>query len=180
MNTPEHAEEDVRALREIGLRSVFLYGASMARKLQEFEGQVENEDSWAHARALRERDFPTDDGLVTFGLAIQGAEVTTIEITRDDVGAARALGVPMACTAARPEGPEPQLSIKRISEAGLLGPDMNFVHCCNDDRRGVPVACRGGRHRDRLPEFDMASGMGRPRRAGCATPGCARRWAPTR
>ena len=61
VNTPEHAEEDVRALREIGLRSVFLYGASMARKLQEFEGQVENEDSWAHARLMRERDFPTDD-----------------------------------------------------------------------------------------------------------------------
>ena len=36
VNTPAHAEENVRALREIGIRSCFLYGASMARKLQSF------------------------------------------------------------------------------------------------------------------------------------------------
>jgi 5-methylthioadenosine/S-adenosylhomocysteine deaminase len=34
VNTPEHAEENVRALRESGIRARFLYGTSMRRELR--------------------------------------------------------------------------------------------------------------------------------------------------
>jgi 5-methylthioadenosine/S-adenosylhomocysteine deaminase len=163
VNTPAHAEENVRALREIGIRSRFLYGASMARKLHEFEGEVENEDSWAHARELYKREFEgKEDGLLTYGLAIQGPDVTTMEITEVDCAAARAIGVPIAVHVGAPEGPEPMLSIKRMAEAGLLGPDINFAHCCNSTDEELRLLAEAGGTATACPTLDMAFGMGTP------------------
>jgi 5-methylthioadenosine/S-adenosylhomocysteine deaminase len=162
VNTPEHAEENVRALREIGIRSRFLYGASMARKLNEFEGEVEHEDSWAHAREFHRREFSGPDGLVTFGLAIQGPDVTTMEITATDVAAAREMGVPIGVHVGAPEGPEPKFSIKRMSEAGLLGPDINFSHCCNSTDEELRLLAAAGGTATACPTLDMSFGMGTP------------------
>lgn len=162
VNTPEHAEENIRALRETGIRSRFLYGASMARKLHEFEGQVEHEDSWAPARRLYAREFGGEGGLLTFGLAIQGPDVTTIEITADDIAAARELGVPVGVHVGAPEGPEPKLSIKRMAEAGLLGPDINFSHCCNSTDEELRLLAGAGGTATACPSIDMAFGMGTP------------------
>jgi cytosine/adenosine deaminase-related metal-dependent hydrolase len=162
VNTPAHAEENVRALREIGIRSCFLYGASMARKLHEFEGETEHEDSWAHARELHQREFAGKDGLITFGLAIQGPDVTTMEITETDCAAARQLGVPIGVHVGAPEGPEPMLSIKRMSEAGLLGPDINFAHCCNSTDEELRLLAEAGGTATACPTLDMAFGMGTP------------------
>jgi cytosine/adenosine deaminase-related metal-dependent hydrolase len=162
VNTPEHAEENVRALREIGIRSRFLYGASMARKLDEFEGQTETTDSWAHARELYRREFSGGSGLLSFGLALQGPDVTTIEITADDCAAARELGVPMGIHVGAPEGPEPKDSIKRMHEAGLLGPDINFSHCCNNSDEELRLLAAAGGTATACPTLDMAFGMGTP------------------
>jgi len=162
VNTPTHIEENVRALREVGIRSRLLYGASMARKLHEFEGEVEHEDSWAHARDLYRREFAGKDGLVTFGLAIQGPDVTTMEITESDCAVARELGVPIGVHVGAPEGPEPMLSIKRMSEAGLLGPDINFAHCCNSTDEELRLLARAGGTATACPTLDMAFGMGTP------------------
>ena len=69
VNTPEHPEENLRALREVGLRSVFLYGASMSRKLQEFEGRGRARGLLGARPADPRARFPSNDGLITFGLA---------------------------------------------------------------------------------------------------------------
>jgi cytosine/adenosine deaminase-related metal-dependent hydrolase len=161
-NTPEHAEENLRALRETGIRSLFLYGASMARKLQEYEGQTENEDSWAPARRMRESEFSSDGGLVTFGLAIQGPDVTTMEITADDLVVARELGVPVGIHIGAPEGGEPHYSMKRMHDAGLLGPDINFSHCCNNTDEELRMVVESGGKLVACPTLDVMFGMGNP------------------
>jgi cytosine/adenosine deaminase-related metal-dependent hydrolase len=162
VNTPEHFEENLRALREIGIRSRLLYGASMARKLHEYEGEVEHEDSWAHARSIRERELPSDDGLVTYGFAVQGPDVTTMEITADDIAAAREVGVPMGFHIGAPQGPPSKASIKKISEAGLLGSDMNFSHCCDNTDEEFRLLAEAGGRATACPSLDMAFGMGDP------------------
>jgi 5-methylthioadenosine/S-adenosylhomocysteine deaminase len=162
VNTPEHAEENLRALREIGIRSLFLYGASMSRKLQEYEGHTEHEDSWAPARRMRESDFSSDGGLLTFGLAIQGPDVTTMEITADDLAAARELGVPAGIHIGAPEGGEPHYSMKRMHEAGLLGPDINFSHCCNNTDEELRMVADSGGKLVACPTLDVMFGMGNP------------------
>ena len=159
VNTPEHAEENLRALREIGIRSLFLYGASMSRKLQEYEGHTEHEDSWAPARRMRESEFSSDGGLITFGLAIQGPDVTTMEITADDLAAARQLGVPVGIHIGAPEGGEPHYSMKRMHEAGLLGPDINFSHCCNNTDEELRLVADSGGQLVACPSREHASAM---------------------
>jgi cytosine/adenosine deaminase-related metal-dependent hydrolase len=162
VNTPEHFEENLRALREIGIRSRLLYGASMSRKLNEYEGEVEHEDSWAHARQIREREFPSEDALVTYGFAVQGPDVTTMEITGDDVAAARELDLPMGFHVGAPQGPPPKASIKRLHEAGLLGSDMNFSHCCDNTEEEFRLLAEAGGTATACPTLDMAFGMGDP------------------
>jgi 5-methylthioadenosine/S-adenosylhomocysteine deaminase len=162
VNTPEHAEENLRALREIGIRSLFLYGASMSRKLQEYEGQTENDDSWASARRMREREFSSGSGLITFGLAIQGPDVTTMEITADDLAVARELDVPVGIHIGAPEGGEPHYSMKRMQEAGLLGPDINFSHCCNNTDEELRMVVDSGGKLVACPTLDVMFGMGNP------------------
>lgn len=161
-NTPEHVEENLRALRETGVRSLFLYGASMTRKLDEFEGKVDNEDSWAHARELYDREFRGTDGLINYGLAIQGPDVTTIEITADDIAVAREMGVPIGIHIGAPQGPPPKLSIKRMHEAGLLGPDIQCSHCCDSTDEELRLLAETGGRAVACPTIDIAFGMGQP------------------
>jgi cytosine/adenosine deaminase-related metal-dependent hydrolase len=162
VNTPEHFEENLRALREVGIRARLLYGASMSRKLHEYEGEVEHEDSWAHARKLREQEFASDDALVTYGFAAQGPDVTTMEITADDLTAARELDLPVGFHVGAPQGPPPKLSIKRLAEAGLLGPDLNFSHCCDSTDEELRLLAEAGGRATACPSIDMAFGMGMP------------------
>ncbi|WP_249018860.1 amidohydrolase family protein [Conexibacter sp. S30A1] len=163
VNTPEHAEENVRALRDIGIRSRFLYGASMSRKLNEFQGEADDTDSWAHARDLYTREFEgKEDGLLTYGLAIQGPDVSTMELTTTDCAAARDIGVPIAVHVGAPEGPPPMLSIQRMADANLLGPDINFAHCCNSTDEELRRLAEAGGTATACPTLDMAFGMGTP------------------
>ncbi|MEZ0052415.1 5-methylthioadenosine/S-adenosylhomocysteine deaminase [Mycobacterium sp. MAA66] len=128
INTPELAEAAVQAHLDMPMRAVFAYGASMRQKLDEFAGKF-GSASWDHAAQLRRQYFSSDDKRLTFALALQGLDFTTLEITRDDIAAARAMGVPMSFHTGVALGPAKE-SIKRLAEEGLLGSDMSFVHCC--------------------------------------------------
>jgi cytosine/adenosine deaminase-related metal-dependent hydrolase len=111
---------------------------------------------------LHAREFAGSSGLLTFGLAIQGPDVTTMEITAEDVAAARELGVPIGVHVGAPEGGEPKLSIKGMAEAGLLGPDINFSHCCNSTDEELRLLAEAGGTATACPTIDMAFGMGTP------------------
>jgi 5-methylthioadenosine/S-adenosylhomocysteine deaminase len=159
INTPEHAEAGVQAHKDMGMRAVFGYGASMTQKLEEFAGEFKG-GSWDHAKRLRETEFASDDGRLTMALALQGLDFTTLEVTREDIAAARDIGVPMSFHVGVPMGPPPKQSIKRLSEAGLLGTDMSFAHCCDaTDEEFELLAAVGGRGMS-CPVIDAALGMG--------------------
>jgi 5-methylthioadenosine/S-adenosylhomocysteine deaminase len=162
VNTPEHAPEAVRALRGLPLRTVFAYGASMRRKLDEYIGETEHRDSWAPARRLRQDELYDDTARVTMALALQGPEFTTLDITRADVGVARDLDVPMTMHCGIPAGPSPARAIGRLFEAGLLGSDMQFVHCCTTlDEEFAQLAVAGGTSAA-CPLAELTMGMGQP------------------
>lgn len=155
VNTPEHAEEDVRALRESGIRACFLYGTSKRP-----DGWAPPAEGWAHARALYEREFPGP--LLTFGLAVPGPDATTMEEAATDVAAARELGVPVAIHIGIPQGREPKRSIRRLAEAGLLGPDMNFAHCCDATDEELRMLAAAGCTATACPTLELSFGMGVP------------------
>jgi 5-methylthioadenosine/S-adenosylhomocysteine deaminase len=158
INTPEHAEAAVQAHQDMGMRAVFGYGASMTQKLNEFAGEFAA-GSWGHAAALRQRQFASGEGRLTLGLALQGLDYTTFEITRDDIAAARDMGVPMSFHTGIPMG-TPKEPIKRLAEAGLLGPDMSFAHCCNTTAAEFRLLAEHGGRAMSCPTVDAALNLG--------------------
>jgi 5-methylthioadenosine/S-adenosylhomocysteine deaminase len=160
INTPDHAEAGVQAHREMGMRAVFGYGASMDRKLSELAGEDTPGSSWDHAIDMHERYFASKDQRLTLALALQGLDFSTLEITRNDISAARDLGVPMSFHVGVPMGPPPKRSIKRLAEEGLLGADMSFAHCCDASLEEFRLLAEHGGHAMSCPGVDAALGMG--------------------
>ena len=76
MNTPAHADEAIRGLQELGIRSVFAFGFPNT-SLQDwwfgpdYAGSVLSIDGDC-ARRLRSQYFNSDDGLITMALATRG------------------------------------------------------------------------------------------------------------
>jgi cytosine/adenosine deaminase-related metal-dependent hydrolase len=162
INSPDHGPEAVRALAEVGLRTVFAYGASMGRKLGEYEGKTEHEDSWEPARRLRAGTLSSDAGRVTMALALQGPEFTTMDVTQQDIAVARGLNLPMSMHCGIPAGTPPREAIASLVSAGVLGADMQFVHCCaTSDAEFARLAGTGARA-VACPMAELAMGMGEP------------------
>jgi cytosine/adenosine deaminase-related metal-dependent hydrolase len=161
LNSPDHAAEAVRAHMELPMRAVFAYGASMRRKLDEFEGHVKHADSWAPARRLRENELASHPRL-SMALALQGPEATTLEMTEPDVALARELNVPMSMHVGIPEGPPGRRGVATLAQAGLLGPDMQFVHCCATSDDEFRLIADAGAVVTTCPMAELGLSMGTP------------------
>ncbi len=159
INSPAHAEAAVAAHQSLGIRAVFGYGGSMNQKVREMAGQGDAND-WSHAASLYEREFAGRRGRLTMALAPQGLDYTTLETTVRDVETARRLGMPMSFHVGVPMGGKPKESVRRMAEAGLLGPDMSFAHCCDITDEEVKLAMAVSAHLVSCPIVDAALGMG--------------------
>lgn len=130
-NTPEHTDENIRALREAGGRSVFGHGQP-----------ADDPEPWmfdstlphlSDIRRVRSDLLPSDDGLLTLAMAARGPEFTKMDVVEQDVALARELDLRVTIHigfvgfAASGQG---KPGIKDMHERGLLGPDLTFVHCC--------------------------------------------------
>jgi len=157
INTPEHAEAAVEAHKNMPMRAVFGYGGSMDQKVREMEG-AEVTNDWSHAATLLRREF-TEQRL-TMALALPGLDYASLETTTADVAEARHLGVPMSFHLGVPQGGPPKHSLRRMAEAGLLGPDMSFSHCCAVTDEEFEIAAAAGAKLMSCPVVDAATGMG--------------------
>lgn len=124
VRSPEHADAELSAMRDAGIRGRFAYGPA--------QGMPDDQPMDFAGMARVKRDWLPGDGLLTLGIcsrnvgamSIGGAArgVLTMEQTRRDWEGARALGLPITL---HTSGPSP---IKQLEEAGLLGPDVQLVH----------------------------------------------------
>ena len=163
INTPEHGEAAVRAHRELPIRTVFAYGTSMRRKLEELHGGT------ADATAVAELDRAAVESLVaragermTFALALQGPESASMGTTRTEIAMARDLGLPMTMHAGIQAGGRPRRAVARLAGAGLLGGDMQFVHCCTTGAGELRQIAEAGARIVVCPTAEMALGIGVP------------------
>lgn len=130
-NTPDHTDENVRALKEAGGRSVFGHGQP-----------ADDPEPWmfdselphlSDIRRVRADLLPSNDGLVTLAMAARGPEFTKMDIVEHDLALARELDLRVTIHigfvgfAASGQG---KPGISHMHERGLLGPDLTFVHCC--------------------------------------------------
>src|SRR5258705_433703 len=124
VRSPEHADAELSAMRDLGIRGRFAYGPAQG---------MPDDQVMDHAGLARvKRDWMPNDGMLTLGICSRNVGAMsigggprgtlTIEMVKKDWEGARALGVPITV---HTSGPSP---IMQLEEAGLLGPDLQLVH----------------------------------------------------
>ena len=127
--SPEHGDAELSGMRDMGIRGRFAYGTPVGMAddaAMDFAGLARVKKDW----------MPDKDNLLTLGicsrnlgaLTIGGSAaaasrgVLTIEQIKRDWDGARALGLPITM---HTSGASP---VTALEGAGLLGPDVQFVH----------------------------------------------------
>jgi 5-methylthioadenosine/S-adenosylhomocysteine deaminase len=141
VNTPEHADAAVDALKASGLRAVFGYGTPTNDPAWAFDSELTHP---ADARRIAGEQFSSPGDLVTLALALRGPESTPPRTATADLALARELGVRASMHigvgtygAAR--------GVTQLHERGQLGEDLIFLHAntCTDDELKM-IAGSGG------------------------------------
>ncbi|GAA3440921.1 amidohydrolase family protein [Planomonospora venezuelensis] len=143
--TPEHTDAAVQALRESGIRAVFAYGAPGT------DADARRDDEVRRVASLLGRD-----GLVTPGLASLGPVYGTEAGAAADWRLARELDLPVSLHATG-EG-----AVEWLHGAGLLGPDVMFVHGNGFTDQAVTFIADSGGTASVTPVVEMQMGFGAP------------------
>ncbi|MFI9816849.1 amidohydrolase family protein [Saccharothrix variisporea] len=158
--TPDHADENVRALRDSGVRAVFLYGPPIGQGARKWvvESSEPHPDD---ARRMRAEHFASATGeLVTMGLALRGPEFSTPDTTAHDFALARDLDLPVSLHSGLPGYLPRYRTIDVLDERGLLGPTVHHAHgTAFTDHDLKRIAATGGSITP-CPSIDMLMALG--------------------
>lgn len=128
MNSPDHTDAAIAAHWESGIRCVFDHGwpSTEAEQWQFGSSRAHPDD----LRRVRSEVLADDTARVTLAAMLRGPELSTAEIARGDIELARDLGLRSVMHVGLGEWGTRANAIAGLCDAGLLGPDMSFVHCC--------------------------------------------------
>jgi 5-methylthioadenosine/S-adenosylhomocysteine deaminase len=120
--SPDHADAELRAMRDVGLRGRFSYGPA--------QGMPNDRPMDLEGLARIQKQWMPNDGMLTLGICSRNVGDSTnllrgnipVAMAQKDWGGARTLGLPITM---HTSGPSP---IKLLHDAGLLGPDVQLVH----------------------------------------------------
>ena len=128
-NSPEHTDAAIQALRDAGIRGVFGHGWPLVEgtswMFDSARGHPED------IRRLRREHFASDDQLLTLAMAARGPEMAQREVWQADLRLARELGIRSTIHMGAYARNAPVRAIAQMHEAGVLGADLTFVHCCH-------------------------------------------------
>lgn len=126
VRSPAHADAEVRAMRESGLRGRFAYGPALG---------MPNDKMMDFADIARLKKEIGSDPMLTLGVNSRNVDGNTggtrgaidAAMAKKEWSAARELGLPITLHTSGSG------AIKLLNEAGLLGPDLQLVHPLNTD-----------------------------------------------
>ena len=131
-NTPAHADAGIRALSESGIRGVFGHGRSLARP-----DERAAQRSQPHSADIRRlsREYFSEPSLLRLAMAARGPEATDDAVWRADLELARELGIRSSIHVGIAGLGPIHKAVTRMHDAGVLGPDLIFIHAnsCSDD-----------------------------------------------
>lgn len=157
-HSPEHADAALSALRDAGIRAV--YAPSMARQAPlASPEQLAAHD--AEFGRLRDR-YVVDDGQLSIALGLRSPETSSIDITEQEVALARRNGMRMTSHVGLGALGVRQPSIRQMSERGLLGPDLTFIHCNSSTDEEFGLIAAAGAGASISPRVEMLMGHGFP------------------
>ncbi|MGE3993865.1 amidohydrolase family protein [Pseudorhodoplanes sp.] len=156
---PEHADANILAHLETGLRGRFSYGWA--------EGQPDQDTMDLEDLSRVQREWFSDSGLLTLGVALRGAEGPRPEDRRDaylrEFEVARRLGVPITTHVAQHRAAaRHSKAIAALGRDGLLGPDVQLVHAIHATPEDRQMMAEAGTHLSLSPFTELQVGMGFP------------------
>lgn len=184
INSPEHADAAVRALKDAQIRGTFCYGFYENPPPSQ-DGLMENirpDDFTLHQRMsdaerVRSEHFPTNDpgkDLLTFGIAPNEPESRSIEQTIYEIEASRRLGARLITmhVAMGPYDQARRQLVQKLHDSKILGPDLVFSHGASFTDRELEAIRQSGAGIVATPDTETQMGMGYPvafraRDAGC-------------
>jgi 5-methylthioadenosine/S-adenosylhomocysteine deaminase len=131
MNTPDHADEAVRGLRESGIRSVFAFGFPNT-SIQDwwfgpdYGGSVERING-EDARRIR-GVLSDDSGLITMALATRGTNFCKEDVVRFEWELAKELGINITVHVAMDRFGYTKMQLRKLQEMDLLYPNTTYIH----------------------------------------------------
>jgi cytosine/adenosine deaminase-related metal-dependent hydrolase len=156
----EWGEAGIRALSESGLRARFSYGYETGHqndRLMALDDLAELASAWPRLDA---------DGRLRLGMAWRGtggsnpAMRVAPGLYRQEIAAARELGLPVTVHACGPAAAAGQL--ETYAADGLLGPDLQVVHLNNASPREITLAAAAGTPVSVSPFTELQIGYGQP------------------
>jgi 5-methylthioadenosine/S-adenosylhomocysteine deaminase len=167
--THEHAEEDLRALQETGVRARFSYGPARATPLTQPIQLADLERMHQSWRSL------SNDGLLTLGLAWRGVQAVqrnsegkpelrplSPDMYRVEYEAARRMGLPISVhlNSTRYD----QGHVAQIHKLGLSLDEMQFIHAISTAPEEMDlIAAARGASVSISPASEMRIGFGLPK-----------------
>ncbi|ADB52482.1 amidohydrolase family protein [Conexibacter woesei] len=150
--SPDHADANLRAHKELGTRVHFTYGApsahpSLSREEMAAQGALPPDQAMDVADAVRVREQWSGEfgGLLSVGVNVRGPARSDEAVYREEWRQARDAGLPIAMHCAGTEAEVRRIRQVKLLEAdGLLGPDVLLAHCLflDEEERGL-LAARG-------------------------------------
>lgn len=158
MNTPQHADQTVRAHHSIPLRARYSYGAP------HWLASDETMDLNEVARVQHEHFNGQGDGMLRMGVAMRGPEFngSTPRVYRREWEVARSLGLPVTVHVAEYVDCHRWSSIGKLYADGLLGPDVQLVHVVHTTPEEREMIASSGSHVSTSPPVEAMAGMGMP------------------
>jgi cytosine/adenosine deaminase-related metal-dependent hydrolase len=132
MNTPDHADEAVRGLKDSGIRSVFAFGFPNT-SIQawwfgpDYGGSVERIDG-EQARRIRSQYLSDDRGLITMALATRGTNFCKEDVVRYEWELAKELGINITVHVAMDRFGYTKMQLRKLYEMDLLYPNTTYIH----------------------------------------------------
>jgi 5-methylthioadenosine/S-adenosylhomocysteine deaminase len=154
------AEASLRALRESGLRARFSFGYQAGHP----NGRLMALDDLGRLAAA----WPAygADGRIRLGMAWRGtggsnpAMRVAPALYREEIAAARELGLPVSVHACGPAAAAGQVAT--YADEGLLGPDLQLVHLNNASAAEIALAAQAGAPVSVSPWTELQIGYGQP------------------
>jgi 5-methylthioadenosine/S-adenosylhomocysteine deaminase len=123
VDTPEHADAAVAALRESGSRAVFAH--SGGARMWQCPSVVPHDRDILRVQS---QYFSSDDQLVTLAVGARGPQYATPEVTLQDWELIREVGVPVTVHVGDGEWGKNR-PVAWMREHGMLADDVTAVHC---------------------------------------------------
>jgi cytosine/adenosine deaminase-related metal-dependent hydrolase len=139
VRSPAHADAEVKAMRDSGLRGRFAYGCPLG---------MPNDKPMDLADVARMKRDIGSDPMLTLGICSRNVDGNTggtrgaidAAMAKTEWSAARELGLPITLHTSGSG------AIKILNDAGLLGPDLQLVHPLNTEATDWAALARHGVH----------------------------------